>query len=119
MQKAGIVALAPSALIPTLGPIICIGLVGAALFKLLKDDDLDSDLVNGEESSAGGQKVLSIDSSSTPRLEESVDAVDCDLSPKFPPALYGVLGVKSLALGRHLVHRLSLQKLHWRQVPQG
>jgi hypothetical protein len=42
-----------------------------------------------------------------------------DLRPKFPPALYGVLGVKSLALGRHLVHRLSLQKLHWRQVPQG
>jgi transitional endoplasmic reticulum ATPase len=31
-----------------------------------------------------------------------------DLSTKFPPALRGVLGIKSLALGRHLVHRLSL-----------
>ena len=41
-----------------------------------------------------------------------------DLSPKFPPALRGVLGVKSLALGCHLVHRLSLQKFHWRQVAQ-
>jgi 2-phospho-L-lactate transferase/gluconeogenesis factor (CofD/UPF0052 family) len=72
MQKAGIVALAPSALIPTLGPIICIGLVGAALFKLLKDDDLDSEPVNDEESSS------SIDSSSTRRLEESADAIDSD-----------------------------------------
>ena len=41
-----------------------------------------------------------------------------DLSPKSPPALRGVLGVKSLALGRHLVHRLSLQKLHRCQVAQ-
>ena len=39
-----------------------------------------------------------------------------DLCPKFPPALRGVLGVKSLALGRHFVHRLSLQEFHWRQV---
>ncbi len=31
-----------------------------------------------------------------------------DLSPKFPPALRGVLGVKSLALGGHLVHGHSL-----------
>ena len=42
----------------------------------------------------------------------------CDLCPKFPPALRGVLGVKSLALGRHLVHRLSLQKFHRCQVAQ-
>ncbi|MBB3994988.1 hypothetical protein GGR95_002638 [Sulfitobacter undariae] len=41
-----------------------------------------------------------------------------DLCPKFHPALRGVLGVKSLALGRHLVHRLSLQKFHWCQVAQ-
>ncbi|WP_090270430.1 hypothetical protein [Thalassovita taeanensis] len=41
---------------------------------------------------------------------------DADLSPKLPPALRGVLRVKSLSLGRHLVHRLSLQKFHWRQV---
>ena len=41
-----------------------------------------------------------------------------DLCPKFPPALRGVLGVKSLALGRHLVHRLSLQKFHRCQVAQ-
>lgn len=41
-----------------------------------------------------------------------------DLSPKFPPALRGVLGVKSLALGRHLVHRLSMQKFHRCQVAQ-
>lgn len=80
MQKAGIVALAPSALIPTLGPFICIGLVGAALFKLLKDDDLDSELVNDEKRSAGGQKALSIDSSSTRRLEESADAIDSNQS---------------------------------------
>ena len=41
-----------------------------------------------------------------------------DLSPKFPPAWRGDLGVKSLALGSHLVHRLSLQVLHWCQVAQ-
>jgi hypothetical protein len=41
-----------------------------------------------------------------------------DLSPKFPPALRGVLGIKSLALGRHLVHRFSLQKFHRCQVTQ-
>ena len=41
-----------------------------------------------------------------------------DLCPKFPPALRGVLRVKSLALGRHLVHRLSLQKFHRCQVAQ-
>lgn len=76
MQKAGIVALAPTALIPALRPIICIGLVGAAFLKLLKDDDLDSELVNDEESSAGDQKALGIDSSSTPRVEESADAVE-------------------------------------------
>ncbi|PUB14861.1 hypothetical protein DFP92_10584 [Yoonia sediminilitoris] len=64
MQKAGIVALAPSALSPALGPFICIGLVGAALFKLLKDDDPEPELVNGEESSAGGQEVVSIDGTS-------------------------------------------------------
>ena len=40
-----------------------------------------------------------------------------DLSPKFPPVLRGVLGVKSLALRRHLVHCLSLQKFHRCQVP--
>jgi hypothetical protein len=44
--------------------------------------------------------------------------VGSDLCPKFPPALRGVLGVKSLALGRHLVHRLSLQKLHRCQIAQ-
>ena len=42
-----------------------------------------------------------------PALEEF------DLSPKFPPVLRGVLGVKSLAFGHHLVHRLSLQKFHY------
>ena len=41
-----------------------------------------------------------------------------DLSPKFPPVLRGVLGIKSLALGRHLDHRLSLQKFHRCQVTQ-
>ncbi|WP_217808930.1 hypothetical protein, partial [Pacificibacter marinus] len=41
-----------------------------------------------------------------------------DLSPKSPPALRGVLGVKSLALGRHLVHCLSLQKFHRGEVAQ-
>ena len=39
-----------------------------------------------------------------------------DLSPKFPPALRGVLGVESVALGGHFFHRLSLQEFHWRQV---
>lgn len=42
-----------------------------------------------------------------------------DLRPKFPPALRGVLGFKSLALSRHLVHCLSLQEFHRGQVPQG
>ena len=47
-----------------------------------------------------------------------VREVSSDLSPKFPPALCGVLGVESLALGRHLVHGLSLQEFHRRQVSQ-
>jgi adhesin transport system membrane fusion protein len=41
-----------------------------------------------------------------------------DLSPKFPPALGGVLGVKSLTLSGHLVHDPSLQEFHRGQVPQ-
>ena len=41
-----------------------------------------------------------------------------DLIPKFPPALRGVLGVKYLALGRHLVHCLFLQKFHRGEVAQ-
>ena len=36
-----------------------------------------------------------------------------DLRPKFPPALRGVLEVKSLSLSGHFVHRLSLQEFHW------
>ncbi len=44
--------------------------------------------------------------------------VDNDLCPKFPPAWRGALGVKSLALGSHLVHCLSLQEFHGRQVAQ-
>ncbi len=34
--------------------------------------------------------------------------IESDLSPKFPPAFGRVLGVKSLALGGHFVHVLSL-----------
>ena len=45
-----------------------------------------------------------------------IDATDADLSPKFPPALHGVLGVKSVTLGGHFVHVLSLQEFHRRQV---
>jgi hypothetical protein len=41
---------------------------------------------------------------------------DLDLSPKFPPSLHGVLGVKSVTLGGHFVHVLSLHELHRRQV---
>jgi len=56
------------------------------------------------------------------RLQNGVrpvfDRIVVDLSPKFPPALGGVLGVKSLALSRHLVHCLSLQKFHRCQVAQ-
>ena len=76
MQKAGLVALAPSALIPTLGPIICIGLVSAVLFKVFKDDDFGSDFVNEEKSSTGAPKALSMVSTSAAQLEESADAVD-------------------------------------------
>ena len=47
-----------------------------------------------------------------------VALMEGDLSPKSPPALRGVLGVKSLALCSHLVHRLSLQEFHGRQVAQ-
>jgi hypothetical protein len=39
-----------------------------------------------------------------------------DLRPKFPPALRGDLGVKSVTLGGHFVHHFSLQEFHWRQV---
>ena len=39
-----------------------------------------------------------------------------DLGPKFPPALRGVVGFKSVTLGGHLVHHLSLQEFHRRQV---
>ena len=42
-----------------------------------------------------------------------------DLSPKFPPALRGVLGVKSLSLSGHFVHHLSLQEFHRSEVAQG
>jgi hypothetical protein len=45
-----------------------------------------------------------------------VSQISNDLSPKSPPAFRGVLGVKSMALGRHLVHRLSLQEFHRGQV---
>lgn len=41
---------------------------------------------------------------------------DFDLSPKFPPSLHGVLGVKSVTLGGHFVHVLSLHEFHRRQV---
>ncbi len=51
-------------------------------------------------------------------LNWGIQFVLTDLSPKFPPALRGVLGVKSVTLGRHLVHRLFLQKLHGRQIAQ-
>ena len=34
------------------------------------------------------------------------------LRPKFPPALRGVLEVKSLSLSGHFVDCLSLQKFH-------
>ncbi|MFT6912690.1 MAG: hypothetical protein ACJAQW_001292, partial [Paracoccaceae bacterium] len=51
-------------------------------------------------------------------IRNACNALNSDLSPKFPPALRGVLGVKSLALGRHLVHRLSLQRFHRCQVAQ-
>jgi putative transposase len=39
-----------------------------------------------------------------------------DLRPKFLPALRGVLGVKSVTLDGHFVHRFALQEFHWRQV---
>ena len=42
--------------------------------------------------------------------------IDPDLSPKFPPSLHGVLGVKSVTLGGHFVHVLSLHEFHRRQV---
>ena len=41
-----------------------------------------------------------------------IEAFGLDLSPKFPPALRGVLGVKSLALGGHLVLSPSPQEFH-------
>lgn len=47
---------------------------------------------------------------------EPGQAKDADLSPKFPPSLHGVLGVKSVTLGGHFVHVLSLHELHRRQV---
>ncbi|WP_439150162.1 hypothetical protein [Sulfitobacter sp.] len=53
---------------------------------------------------------------STERQQINIWADQSDLSPKFPPALRGVLGVKSVTLGGHFVHRLSLQEFHWRQV---
>ena len=41
-----------------------------------------------------------------------------DLSPKLPPALRGVLGVKSLTSSGHLIHNPSLQEFHRCQVAQ-
>jgi hypothetical protein len=41
-----------------------------------------------------------------------------DLSPKSPPALRGVLGVKSLTSSGHLVHDPSLQEFYRCQVSQ-
>ncbi len=42
-----------------------------------------------------------------------------DLRPKSPPALGRVLRIKSLALGGHFVHHLSLQEFHRGEVAQG
>ena len=47
-----------------------------------------------------------------------IAVIASDLSPKSLSALRGVLGITTLVLGRHLVHRFSLQKFHWRQVAQ-
>jgi len=71
MQKAGIVALAPSALIPAVGPIICVGLVvAAALFKLLKDDELESD----HESFIGIEEAMSDENSGASQAEKTDDS---------------------------------------------
>ena len=51
-----------------------------------------------------------------PITEVKADIVGRDLRAKFPPALRGVLGVKSLALGGHFVYVLSLQEFYRRQV---
>ena len=47
-----------------------------------------------------------------------VALMEGDLSPKSPPALRGVLGVKSLTSSGHLVHDPSLQEFHRCQVAQ-
>lgn len=61
MQKAGIAALASPALIPALGPIICIGLMGVAIVKLLEDDDRGSGQSGKDEGAVAGQKTEIID----------------------------------------------------------
>ena len=48
----------------------------------------------------------------------SLSFIRCDLSPKSPPALRGVLGVKSLTSSGHLVHDPSLHEFHRCQVSQ-
>jgi len=52
------------------------------------------------------------------RTNMGLGSYPTDLCPKFPPGLRGALVVKSLALGSHLVHCLSLQEFHGRQVAQ-
>ena len=74
---------------------------------------IQSRTTNGDKGKAGG-RLLDM----AFFILKMNDNREGDLSPKFPPALRGVFGVKSLALGRHLVHRLSLQEFHWRQVAQ-
>ncbi|WP_208347873.1 hypothetical protein [Pseudaestuariivita rosea] len=56
MERAGLAILVPSVLVPVLGPVVCISLVGIALFKLLKDDNIDTETENGDHSA--GQNVL-------------------------------------------------------------
>jgi len=76
MQKVGTVALASPALMPALGPIICLGLVGAALITLLEKDDNGSGQSSDDEVSTAGQKTASMDSSSPPKSDNSSRAID-------------------------------------------
>ena len=53
------------------------------------------------------------------QVEMVVDGVmNSDLSPKSPPALRGVLGVKSLTSSGYLVQDPPLQEFHRCQVAQ-
>ena len=75
---------------------------------------MKSQLSYGQQSFLSNVSRCQIDTMVT----KTLDGANGDLSPKSPPALRGVLEVKSLTSSGHLVHDPSLQEFHrWQVIP--